>query len=193
MKLARHGYTDTNLWICVLQYHMASHPVYGGGVSLANDPQNEHSVVGNHPDFLMLHHWGSPQQKAEFIPARLAGKMETKGYKIDGDKKWQTGAHSATHFLVFERISGKFGSPRGITVKSFECTLNMPTDHATILFDDIRVPASAVLGPLDNGLTIVQTFMHENRIRQAASSCGAAKFCIDRVVFGKTLSVNQAI
>ncbi len=39
-----HGHQDTNLWMCELRYHMASHPVYGGGVSLANDLQNEHSV-----------------------------------------------------------------------------------------------------------------------------------------------------
>ncbi|KAI3325726.1 butyryl-CoA dehydrogenase [Xylariaceae sp. AK1471] len=237
-----HGHKDTNLWMCALRYHMASHPIYGGGVSLANDLQNEHSVVGNFPDVLMLHHWGSAQQKAEFIRARLAGKfrmtfglteihhgsdathMDTRasectlangstGYSITGNKKWQTGAHSATHLLVFARTSGKPGSPRGITafifprdtpgvtIKSFEYTLNMPTDHATIIFDNVRVPASAVFGPLDNGLAIAQTFTHENRIRQAASSCGAAKFCIDRsvnyardrVVFGKPLSANQAI
>ncbi|KAI1880120.1 hypothetical protein JX265_001741 [Neoarthrinium moseri] len=231
-----------NLWMCGLRYHMASHPVYGGGVSLANDLQNEHSVVGNFPDFLMIYHWGNEQQKAELIPARLAGRfrmtfglteihhgsdathMDTKatpcklpdgspGYSITGNKKWQTGAHSATHFLIFARTSGKAGSPRGITafivprdtpgivINSYEYTLNMPTDHATILFDDVKVPASGVLGPLDNGLAIAQTFTHENRIRQAASSCGAAKFCIDRsiayarkrVVFGKPLSSNQAI
>jgi alkylation response protein AidB-like acyl-CoA dehydrogenase len=236
------GHADTNLWMCAIRYHMASHPVYGGGVSLANDLQNEHSVVGNFPDFLMLYHWGSAEQKAEFIPARLAGNFRitfglteihhgsdathmdtraeectladgTKGYSIKGNKKWQTGAHSATHFLVFARTAGKSGSARGITafivprdtpgvaIQSFEYTLNMPTDHATILFDDVRVPASAVLGPPDNGLAIAQTFTHENRIRQAASSCGAARFCIDRsvkyakerVVFGKPLSANQAI
>jgi alkylation response protein AidB-like acyl-CoA dehydrogenase len=233
---------DMNLWMCALRYHMASHPVYGGGVSLANDLQNEHSVVGNFPDFLMLYHWGSEQQKAQLIPARLRGEfrmtfglteihhgsdathMDTKatvctlsdgspGYSITGNKKWQTGAHSATHMLVFARTSGESGSPRGITafivpynatgmtIASFEYTLNMPTDHATVILEDVRVPASAILGPLDNGLAIAQTFTHENRIRQAASSCGAAKFCIDRsvayarnrVVFGKPLSSNQAI
>lgn len=69
------GQDGSNLWMCALRYHMASHPVYGGGVSLANDLQNEHSVVGNFPDFLMLYHWGSEQQKNEFIPARLEGRF----------------------------------------------------------------------------------------------------------------------
>jgi alkylation response protein AidB-like acyl-CoA dehydrogenase len=241
-KYGGQEHPSANLWMCALRYHMASHPVYGGGVSLANDLQNEHSVVGNFPDFLMLYHWGNNQQKDELIPARLAGEfrmtfglteihhgsdathMDTRasptklangapGYSITGNKKWQTGAHSATHFLVFARTSGTNGSPKGITafivprdtpgviIKSYEYTLNMPTDHATILFDDVQVPSSAVLGPLDNGLAIAQTFTHENRIRQAASSCGAAQFCIDRsvayarerIVFGKPLSANQAI
>lgn len=88
-----------------------------------------------------------------------------------------------------------------MTIKSYEYTLNMPTDHATIMLKDVHVPVATILGPLDNGLAIAQTFTHENRIRQAASSCGAAKFCVDRsvayardrTVFGKPLSVNQAI
>lgn len=238
------GHADTNLWMCAMRFHMASHPVYGGGVSLANDLQSEHSVVGNFPDLLMLHYWGSEKQKADFIPARLRGDfrmtfglteihhgsdathMDTravrcdlasgkKGWRIDGNKKWQTGAHSATHMLIFARTSNldKSGSARGITafvvpcdtpglvIQSYEYTLNMPTDHATILLEDVRVPEDAVLGQLDNGLAIAQTFTSENRMRQASSSCGAAKFCIDRsvkyarerLVFGKPLASNQAI
>ncbi len=46
-----------------------------------------------------------------------------------------------------------------------------------------------------------QLFVHENRIRQAASSLGAGLHCIDlavdyanqRTTFGKRLSTNQAI
>lgn len=239
------SHPDTNLWMCAIRYHMASHHIYGGGVSLANDLQNEHSVVGNFPDLLMLHHWGSSAQKETYIPARLQGDfrmtfglteihhgsdathMDTRaercalppdgqpGWSITGNKKWQTGAHSATHFLIFARTSSfhKPGSARGITafivprdtlglsIDSYEYTLNMPTDHATISLNDVRVPEYAVLGELHNGLAIAQTFTSENRIRQAASSCGAAQFCInrsiqyarDRVVFGKPLSANQAI
>ena len=77
----------------------------------------------------------------------------------------------------------------------------MPTDHAEVELKDVRVPADAVLGEVDHGLEVGQTFLHENRIRQAASSLGAAQYCIDRaaayaserVVFGKPLSVNQAV
>ena len=50
-------------------------------------------------------------------------------------------------------------------------------------------------------MLVAQAFVHENRIRQAASSLGAAQYCIDqsvayartRIVFGKPLAANQAI
>ena len=66
---------------------------------------------------------------------------------------------------------------------------------------DVRVPASAILGEEGRGLALAQTFVHENRIRQAASSLGAAQYCVDesvryareRVVFGQPLWHNQAI
>ena len=58
----------------------------------------------------------------------------------------------------------------------------MPTDHGEVELKDVRVPADAVLGEVDRGLEVGQTFLHENRIRQAASSLGAAQYCIDRAV-----------
>lgn len=80
-------------------------------------------------------------------------------------------------------------------------TFNMPTDHATVSFTNVFVPLNSHLGPLHRGLPVAQAFVHENRIRQAASSLGAAVFCIqssieyamERKPFGKPLATNQAI
>ncbi len=135
------------------------------------------------------------------------------GYLINGRKKWQTGMHVATHCIIFARTSGRPGSPEGISafivpaktqgvrVESYQWTFNMPTDHATVSLTDVWVPASTVFGPLKNGLAVAQAFLHENRIRQAASSLGAASFCIgesikyarQRKPFGKALAWNQGI
>ncbi|MFI6367637.1 acyl-CoA dehydrogenase family protein [Nocardia sp. NPDC050630] len=132
---------------------------------------------------------------------------------INGAKRWNTGIHTATHALIFARTSGEPGSAKGITaflvptdapgfeVPFYWWTLNMPTDHGEVLLRDVRVPASAILGPADEALSIAQTFLHENRIRQAAASVGAAQYCIDRAVayanqrhtFGRPLSTRQAI
>lgn len=222
-----------------IRYHLASHPVYGGGLGLANDLQNEHSIIGNFPDVLMIHHFGTEEQRQTLIPARLRGEFRITfgltepdhgsdatfmsslaqeargGFEITGAKKWQTGAHHCTHFLIFARTSGLAGSSKGITaflvpretpgvrITSYEWTLNMPTDHATVKFDRAWVPRSAILGIVDQGLALAQTFVHENRIRQAASSCGAAQYCLDRSIErarsrriwgeGKSLADNQAI
>jgi acyl-CoA dehydrogenase len=135
------------------------------------------------------------------------------GWVINGAKRFNTGVHRATHDLVFARTSGEPGQALGITaflvptdapgfkVPYYWWTFNMPSDHGEVELHDVTVPDDAVLGVVDRGLEVAQTFLHENRIRQAASSLGAAQYCIDRavayagerVVFGKPLSVNQAI
>ncbi|HNP55351.1 MAG TPA: acyl-CoA dehydrogenase family protein [Gordonia sp. (in: high G+C Gram-positive bacteria)] len=145
--------------------------------------------------------------------------METTGTRsgddwvITGEKRWNTGMHVATHDLVFARTSGSGGDPRGITafivpvrtpgveIGLFRWTLNMPTDHADVKFDSVRVPDSAILGEEGRGLEIAQAFVHENRLRQAASSLGAAQYCIDQSVdyartretFGAPLATRQAV
>ena len=132
---------------------------------------------------------------------------------INGMKRWNSGLHHATHDIIFARTSGDPGSPVGISaflvptdapgfnVDFFWWTFNMPTDHAEVSMKDVRVPANALFGRLDHGLDLAQHFVHENRIRQAASSLGAAQYCINeavayansRVTWGKKLSSNQAI
>jgi alkylation response protein AidB-like acyl-CoA dehydrogenase len=132
---------------------------------------------------------------------------------INGRKRWNTGVHRATHDLVFARTSGDGGKATGIsaflvptdtpgfTVPFYWWTLNMPTDHGEVELRDVRVPASTMLGEEGRALAVAQHFVHENRIRQAASSLGAAQFCIDRsvayarerVTFGRPLSERQAI
>ena len=69
------GHPSTNLWMSAIRFHLASHPVYGGGLGLANDLQNEHSVIGNFPDILMLHHFGNDEQRRTLIARRLRGEF----------------------------------------------------------------------------------------------------------------------
>lgn len=135
------------------------------------------------------------------------------GWLINGEKMWITGMHVASHMMCFARTSGNDGDARGITcllvpaddpgiiIEEYMWTFNMPTDHPRLTIKDVWVPDSAVFGPPEGGLVLAQHFVHENRIRQAASSTGAALYCIDESVryarerkpFGKPLAVNQAI
>ena len=132
---------------------------------------------------------------------------------INGEKTWNTGIHKAQYDMIMARTSGKPGDGHGITafltptsspgfkIEEYLWTFNMPTDHAHVSFKNVRVPHSAIFGGEGKGLQVVQHFFNENRIRQAASSLGAAQFCINESVeyakqrkpFGKALATNQGI
>ncbi|OBJ33361.1 MULTISPECIES: acyl-CoA dehydrogenase family protein [Mycolicibacter] len=154
-----------------------------------------------------------PEHGSDATWLETRAELDGDTWVINGAKRFNTGVHRATHDLVFARTSGDAGSARGITaflvptdtpgftIPFYWWTFNMPTDHGEVELRNVRVPAEAVLGEVDGGLDVAQTFLHENRIRQAASSLGAAQYCIDRaaeyarqrIVFGKPLSVNQAV
>ncbi len=132
---------------------------------------------------------------------------------ISGEKTWNTGVHTARADLVMARTAGEAGQAEGITaflvpmdtpglnVEEYLWTFNMPTDHARVSFQNVRVPHSAIFGEEGKGLQVMQHFFNENRIRQAASSLGAAQYCVNEAVqhanarkpFGKALAANQGI
>ena len=226
------GKDGSNLGMAIIREHLASK-----GLGLHNDLQNESSIVGNLPTVLMFRDFGTKEQKNEFIPGILDGSlniafgltepnhgsdatwMETRamregdGWRISGEKIWNTGLHVATHDFIFARTSGRDGGAKGIScfivptktegfkIEEFLWTFNMPTDHPRISLTDVYVPGDAILGDPDDGLQVAQHFVHENRIRQAASSLGAAQYCINESVryamerkpFGRALATNQAI
>jgi len=148
-----------------------------------------------------------------------ATHMETRaerregGFVINGIKTWNTGIHVAEYDMVMARTSGKAGDAEGITaflvpmsapgvkIEEFLWTFNMPSDHGTVSFTDVWVSESAIFGGEGKGLQVIQHFFNENRIRQAASSLGAAQYCVSEAVqyaksrkpFGKPLATNQGI
>jgi acyl-CoA dehydrogenase len=144
------------------------------------------------------------------IRQELAG---VRGWLINGEKMWTTGMHAATHVMTFARTSGGDGDAKGITcfvvpanapgvrIEEWLWTFNMPTDHPRVSFTNVWVPEDSYWGEVDRGLSVGQSFVHQNRIRQAASSLGAAVYCIEesvkyakeRKIFGKPLADNQAI
>jgi alkylation response protein AidB-like acyl-CoA dehydrogenase len=154
-----------------------------------------------------------PEHGSDAAHLDTRARRDGSDWVIDGAKRFNSWMHRATHDIVFARTSGEPGDGHGITaflvptatpgleVELFWWTFNMPTDHAEVRLRDVRVPADAVLGELDEGLAVAQRFVHESRIRQAAASLGAAQYCIDgavayareRKTWGTPLAVNQGI
>jgi alkylation response protein AidB-like acyl-CoA dehydrogenase len=168
------------------------------------------SIAGPYEFGFML---TEPEHGSDATWMQTTARRDGEDWVLNGAKRFASGMNVATHAVVFARTSGEAGHGRGITafivptdapgvdVPYYHWTFNMPTDHAEVTLSDVRVPASAVLGEEGLGLATVLFFVHENRIRQAASSLGAADYCVresvafakERVTFGKPLAERQAI
>ena len=132
------GQDGSNLAMAIIREHLARK-----GLGLHNDLQNEHSIVANYPQILMLRDFARPEQK-HLIQDALDGKFiatfgltepdhgsdathmdtaavrETRdgvdGWLINGEKMWTTGMHVATHMMCFARTSGNDGDARVLAV-----------------------------------------------------------------------------
>ncbi len=154
-----------------------------------------------------------PEHGSDATHMETTAKRDGDEWVINGGKTWNTGIHKAKYDMIMARTSGKAGDGEGITafltptdsegfkLEEMLWTFNMPTDHGRISLADVRVPHGSIFGGEGRGLQVVQHFFNENRIRQAASSLGAAQYCVNESVqyatqrkpFGKPLSSNQAI
>ena len=154
-----------------------------------------------------------PEHGSDATHMETSAKRDGDEWVINGEKTWNTGIHKAKYDMIMARTSGKAGDGEGITafltptdaegfkLEEMLWTFNMPTDHGRISLTDVRVPHGSIFGGEGRGLQVVQHFFNENRIRQAASSLGAAQYCVNESVqyatqrkpFGKPLSSNQAI
>ena len=196
------GKDGSNLAMAIIREHLAHK-----GLGLHNDLQNESSIVGNFPVALLLHRFGTQEQKDRYIEGMFNGTRahrlrpdranctartppswrpprvkQGSDWVINGMKRFNTGMHTATVDLVFARTSGKPGDARGISafltpvkspgfkIEHMWWTFNMPSDHAEVSLTNVKVPASTMLGEEGRGLDVAQTFVHENRIRQASNT-----------------------
>jgi alkylation response protein AidB-like acyl-CoA dehydrogenase len=80
-------------------------------------------------------------------------------------------------------------------------THTYPDTHAIVAFDDVRVPASHMIGDEGDGLAFTYAWFRYERLMIAARCCGAAERLIDeatsfaqgRVQFGEPIVAFQAI
>ena len=226
------GQDGSNLSMAIIREHLARR-----GPGLHAELSHEASVVANEPLALVLHEYGTPEQKQRYLAPLVDGEISIAfgltepdhgsdatwlqttarrdggDWVINGAKRFNSVMDVSAANLVFARTSGQDGKAAGISafivpagtpgmeVPFYWYCFNMPSDHAETTLIDVRVPDGAMLGEEGRGLDCAQLFVHENRIRQAASSLGAAQFCIDRsiayakerMIFGRPLADYQGV
>lgn len=133
------------------------------------------------------------------------------GFRLSGFKSWVPDAGSAHHFIVPARTAGEDGDPHGISL------FLVPADAEGLARRDlrgpdfqhmgqlslqgVRLPASALLGPLHQGLDLLALGVDHAMAVRLAEACGAMDavnaMTLDylkvRKQFGTTIGSFQAL
>jgi alkylation response protein AidB-like acyl-CoA dehydrogenase len=118
-------------------------------------------------------------------------------YVISGTKYWISGADQADAILVVTRDADEnagtaaeghtpmsmfvvpAGAP-GLTMHAIEAELIQPEKQFTVFFDDVRVPASALVGEAGKGFRAVFAGLNPERVTAAAISNGISRYALER-------------
>lgn len=134
-------------------------------------------------------------------------------YLLTGSKLWITNGGEANIFLVFANADPEAGykgitcfivhrDDEGFTVGKKEDKLGIRASSTTeLLLDNVRVPASRVLGPVGKGYKVAIETLNEGRIGIAAQMVGVAdgalsatlNYVKDREQFGKPIGKFQGV
>src|SRR4051794_28366546 len=139
------------------------------------------------------------------------------GWVVDGQKIWTSRALYSDLMLLLARttpleevkkrseglsvflVDLRDAKSKGLTIKPLEAMVN---HNATeIFFDNVPVPASALIGEEGQGFRYILDGMNAERILIASEALGDARYFIsraaeyskERVVFGKPIGQNQGI
>ena len=153
-----------------------------------------------------------PNAGSDAASLKTTARRDGDDYVINGSKIFISGAGSTDVLVVMAR-TGEAGA-KGISAFVVDAKLpgisygrkeqkmgwnSQPTRMIT--FDDVRVPASAILGAEGDGFKIAMKGLDGGRINIGACSIGTAQaalqrardYMLDRSQFGKTLSNFQAL
>lgn len=133
-------------------------------------------------------------------------------YVLTGVKQFISGAGEAAVYVVMARTGGPGasgisaflvpGDAEGLGFGALERKMGwhaQPTRQ--VIFDGVRVPASALLGEEGRGFAIAMSALNGGRLNIAACSLGGAQWVLDRAVqyvhervaFGEPLAEKQSI
>jgi len=142
-------------------------------------------------------------------------KAEDKGdhYLLNGVKNWITNGGNASVYIVIAQSDPSLGHKGinvfvvekkwdGIQIGQKENKLGIrSSDTHSIMFNDVKVPKSNLLGKEGMGFKIAMNILNGGRIGIAAQALGIAsgayelslKYALERKAFGKPISEHQAI
>lgn len=146
-------------------------------------------------------------------PSRIATKAVKSGdgFSITGKKVFVIDGHVADKFVVVARTSGQSGDKAGINlflvdasapgVKAAPVVMVDSRNASMVAFDNVQVPASALLGELDKTYPVLEKVLDIARIGLAAEMLGSVQEAFERTIkylkersqFGVLIGTFQAL
>jgi alkylation response protein AidB-like acyl-CoA dehydrogenase len=153
-----------------------------------------------------------PDAGSDAAAIRATARRDGDHWVLNGRKQWCTnGGHAGLMMVMFR--TGEAGakgisaflvdaSTPGITVEKTTEKLGIHTSNTVDLaFDDVRVPASSMLGPEGAGLSSALATLTSGRIGIAAQAVGILAACLDasvtfakdRIAFGRPIGAFEGV
>jgi len=148
---------------------------------------------------------------------RTTAERDGDGYVVNGQKVWISRTEHSDLMLLLARTAPRDAGEKphdgmsvflldmrdvvgnGLTIRPLRAMFNHHTTE--LFFDDMRIPAAALVGEEGNGFRYILDGMNAERILIAAECVGDARFFIERardyagerVVFDRPIGQNQGI
>src|SRR6201995_4693359 len=124
---------------------------------------------------------------------KTTARRDGDDYVISGTKYWISGADQADAILVVAR-DGDAAAERdtpmsmfvvpagadGLSMQPIEAELVQPEKQFTVFFDQVRVPAAALVGKAGKGFRAVFSGLNPERVTAAAISNGISRYALER-------------
>src|SRR5436309_1324181 len=140
-------------------------------------------------------------------------RRDGQDYVLNGEKMHVTSYNTADHIFFQAKLAGgdhegehamfvvDKDTPGVRLVREPKYMHTYPDTHAIVAFEDVRVPASQLIGAEGDGMAFTYEWFRYERLMIAARCCGAAHrlieeasaFAEERVQFGGPIIQNQAI
>ena len=156
-----------------------------------------------------------PTSGTDTLALKTTARREGDSYVINGQKIWTSRAEHTDLMVLLARTTPRdqavsrtdglsvflidLRAVQGVTIRPIRAMIN----HATteVFFDNVRIPATALVGEEGKGFRYILSGMNSERILIAAECIGDAKWFIkkgadyarERVVFGAPIGINQGV
>ena len=158
-----------------------------------------------------------PTSGTDTLDLRTTAERDGEDYVVNGQKVWTSRAEHSDLMLLLARTTPKDRVEKrtlglsvfivdmrealgaSLTVKPIRTMINHSTTE--VFFDDLRIPASSLVGEQDRGLYYILDGMNAERILIASEAIGDARWFIDKAagyarerrVFARPIGQNQGI